>query len=96
MELEPSVMVKATEIGLAQADITLKLIYNQFYWAGISYRTQTSIGLLIGGRAKKIYLGYAFDYNLSDIQKYSFGSHEINISIKFGDSSRRYRWMKRY
>lgn len=95
-EIEPSTMIKGTETGIIQADINLKLIYNEFYWAGVSYRTQSSIGLLIGGKAKKIYFGYAFDYNLSDIRKYSFGSHEINVSIKFGDSSRRYRWMKRY
>jgi type IX secretion system PorP/SprF family membrane protein len=95
-ELEPSFLVKATEMGFIQADLNLKLIYKEFYWAGISYRTQTSAGILIGGRAKKIYFGYAFDYNLSDIQKYSFGSHEINIAVKFGDSSRRYRWMIRY
>lgn len=95
-ELEPSLMVKGTELGIVQSDINLKYIYKEFYWAGISYRTQSSIGLLIGGKAKKIFFGYAFDYNLSDIQKYSFGSHELNVAIKFGDSSRRYRWMIRY
>lgn len=95
-EIEPSLMVKGTELGFVQADINLKFLYKEFYWAGISYRTQTSIGLLLGGKAKKVYFGYAFDYNLSSIRKYSFGSHELNLAIKFGDNSRRYRWMKRY
>jgi type IX secretion system PorP/SprF family membrane protein len=96
LEFEPSFMAKGTELGFIQADLNLKLIYKEFYWAGISYRTQSSVGLLIGAKAKKVYIGYAFDYNLSDIQKYSFGSHELNIAIKFGDSSRRYRWLIRY
>lgn len=95
-ELEPSVMVKGTEAGIMQADVVLRGIYNEFYWAGISYRTQSSVGILFGARAKKVYFGYAFDYSFSDIRKYSYGSHELNISVKFGDSSRRYRWMKRY
>jgi type IX secretion system PorP/SprF family membrane protein len=95
-ELEPSVMTKVTETGIMQADIVLRGIYNEFYWAGISYRTQSSVGLLLGVRAKKVYFGYAFDYSFSDIRKYSYGSHELNISVKFGDSSRRYRWMRRY
>jgi type IX secretion system PorP/SprF family membrane protein len=95
-EIEPSAMIKATELGFVQADINMKYYYKEFYWLGVSYRTQTSVGLLLGGRAGKVYFGYAFDYNLSDIQRYSIGSHELNISIKFGDSTRRYKWMKRY
>lgn len=95
-EMEPSTLVKGSEVGFVQADLNLKLYYKEFYWAGITYRTQSSIGLLVGGRANKLFIGYAFDYNLSDIQKYSFGSHEINIALKFGDSSRRYRWLIRY
>ncbi len=95
-EIEPSFLLRGTELGIIQADINLKCYYKEFYWAGITYRTQSSIGLLIGGKANRFYFGYAFDYNLSSIQKYSFGSHELNIAIKFGDSSRRYRWMIRY
>jgi type IX secretion system PorP/SprF family membrane protein len=95
-EIEPSVMIKGSEIGFVQADFTFKYFYKEFYWAGLSYRTQSSIGLLIGGRAKKFFIGYAFDYNLSDIQKYSFGSHELNLAMKFGDNVRRYRWLIRY
>lgn len=96
LEFEPSVMLKGTEMGMFQADINLKFIHKEFYWLGLSYRTQSAIGLLIGGRAKKVYIGYAFDYNLSDLQKYTIGSHELNIAIKFGDNTRRYRWLIRY
>lgn len=96
IEFEPSVMAKGTELGFLQADLNMKFIYKEFYWAGISYRTQTSVGLLIGARAKKVFIGYAFDYNLTALQKYTFGSHELNIAVKFGDSSRRYRWLIRY
>lgn len=95
-EIEPSVMIKGSEVGFVQADFSIKYYYKEFYWAGLSYRTQSSIGLLIGGRARKFFIGYAFDYNLSDIQKYSFGSHELNLAMKFGDSARRYRWLIRY
>ncbi|NJK95526.1 MAG: type IX secretion system membrane protein PorP/SprF [Bacteroidales bacterium] len=95
-ELEPSFLLKGTELGFIQTDVNLKLIYKEFYWAGISYRTQTSVGLLLGGKAGKFYFGYAFDYNLSNIRKYTFGSHEINLAVKFGDNSRRYRWLIRY
>jgi type IX secretion system PorP/SprF family membrane protein len=96
LELEPSFLIKGSELGFVQADINMKLYYKEFYWVGLSYRTQSSIGLLIGGRQKRFYFGYAFDYTLNNIRKYTFGSHELNIAIKFGDSSRRYRWLIRY
>jgi len=95
-ELEPSFLIRGTELGIVQADLNLKYIFKEFYWIGLSYRTQTSIGLLLGGKAKNVYFGYAFDYNLSDIRRYSFGSHELTVSIKFGDNTRRYRWLIRY
>lgn len=95
-EIEPSFLFKGSELGIVQVDLNLKYIYKEFYWIGVSYRTQTSVGLLIGGKAKNFYLGYAFDYNLSDIRKYSFGSHELTLSVKFGDNTRRYRWQIRY
>lgn len=95
-EIEPSFLFKGSEAGFVQADINMKVYYKEFYWAGLTYRTQTSIGILIGGRSGRFYLGYAFDYNLSSLRKYTLGSHELNLAIKLGDSSRRYRWLIRY
>jgi len=37
-----------------------------------------------------------FDYSLNDIQRISYGSHEIMVGLKFGDNQRRYRWLNRF
>jgi len=52
--------------------------------------------MMVGAKFSRIYLSYAFDYTLSSIQRYSLGSHEINIALKLGDNARRYRWLIRY
>ena len=42
------------------------------------------------------YFAYAFDMALTDIRKHSFGSHELTLAVKFGESARRYKWINAY
>jgi type IX secretion system PorP/SprF family membrane protein len=95
-DLEPSFLLKTTEQLLPQADLSLKLYYKTDYWIGASYRTSGSVTAMFGVRADQIYVGYAYDYALSSIRKYNFGSHEIFVSLKLGSDARRYRWLNRY
>lgn len=95
-DLEPSFLLKSTEQFLPQADIALKLYYQTDYWVGLSYRTSGSLSAMFGVRKERMYLGYAYDYALSSIRKYNFGSHEVFVSLKFGSNARRYRWLNRY
>jgi type IX secretion system PorP/SprF family membrane protein len=93
---EPSFLLKATEAVSVQADLQMRAYYNNNYYLGVSYRTGSSVGLLIGFKWDRFVLGYAFDYSLSDLQRYSYGSHEINLALKLGDNTRRYKWIQRY
>lgn len=95
-EFEPSFLLKTTEQFLPQGDISFKVYYREDYWAGISYRTNGALAAMFGVRSDHYYIGYAYDYALSSIRKYNFGSHEILLSVKFGDNARRYRWLNRY
>jgi type IX secretion system PorP/SprF family membrane protein len=95
-ELEPSALLKTTEQFLPQYDVSLRLIYQSNYWAGVSYRSSGSASALLGIKANKLYMGLAYDYSLTSIRRRSYGSAEVVISVKFGDSARRYRWINRY
>ncbi len=108
--IEPSFLLKTTEQFVSQLDINAKLYVKEDYWGGLSYRTGgsyslveeslrgggSSIIIMGGARFDKFYFGYAFDYTLSAISKYSIGSHELMLGMKFGDNARRYRWLNRY
>lgn len=108
--IEPSFLFKFTENAVAQLDLNLKFYYKEDYWVGFAFRTgsgsriaQESIGgrgssiiIMAGARIDKYYFGYAFDYSFSSISSKTFGSHELMLAVKFGDSSRRYRWLNRY
>ncbi len=94
--LEPNFLFKTSEQFLPQGDLGIKIYYKEDYWAGLAGRTDGSLILILGIRADKVYIGYSFDYALSEIRKFNYGSHELSISIKFGTNARRYRWLNRY
>ncbi|TVR68235.1 MAG: type IX secretion system membrane protein PorP/SprF [Marinilabiliales bacterium] len=94
--IEPSVLVQATFESPVQVDINTRVYFRDDYWGGISYRTSGALIMMGGVKVDRFYFGYAFDYTLSSIRKHSFGSHEFMVSVKFGDTARRYRWLNRY
>jgi len=96
LEIEPSALITTTDQLLPQYDISVRLFYQNDYWAGLSYRSSGTASVLAGVRANQLYMGIAYDYSLTSIRKRSFGSAEIVISAKFGSNARRYRWINRY
>lgn len=94
--IQPSFLLKMSEQIKPQADIGATYIYKQEFWAGLAYRTSGAIIANIGVKYKNIYFGYAYDYTTQEIQTLTYGTHELNIAVKFGDNSRRYRWLDRY
>ena len=95
-DIEPSGLFMATEKKAFQLDAGARLYFREDYWAGLMYRTNGDIIFLAGIRYNKFYFGYAFDYVTSDISRFSYGSHEIVLALKLGDSARRFRWLNRY
>jgi type IX secretion system PorP/SprF family membrane protein len=94
--LEPNTLIKVSEKGVFQADFGVKAHINEDYWAGFSFRTKNTIILLGGVRVDKFYFGYAFDFSFSQLQHYTFGTHEITAALRFGENARRYRWLNKF
>ncbi|MCX6327330.1 MAG: type IX secretion system membrane protein PorP/SprF [Bacteroidia bacterium] len=96
--LEPSVFIKSSDMIFKslQVDLTTRVYYKVDYWAGLSWRTGDAIILMMGLKYDRFYFAYAVDFTLTDIRKQSFGSHELTLAVKFGESARRYRWINAY
>ncbi|RPJ76120.1 MAG: type IX secretion system membrane protein PorP/SprF, partial [Alphaproteobacteria bacterium] len=94
--IEPAILLKVPENFRAQLDINAKLSIKQDYWCGLVYRTGSAIAIFGGMKYDRYFIGYSFDYNLSTIRKYSYGSHEIVLGVQLGDSAGRYRWLNTY
>jgi len=94
LAIEPSVLVKVTNQLVAQADISTRVYYNE-YWGGLSYRTSGAAIIMFGVQVNKLLFGYAFDYNFNSLQRQTYGSHEFMVAFKFGDSASRLRFLNR-
>jgi type IX secretion system PorP/SprF family membrane protein len=92
--VEPSILIKVTNQMVAQADITTRVYYND-YWAGVSYRTGGAAIFMMGVSVNKFLFGYAFDYNFNSLQTKTYGSHEFMVAYKFGDNPARLRFLNR-
>lgn len=83
-QLEPSFLVKYVQPVDPQYEVTLRGLYNDIVWLGVSYRQGDAIGLLTGFTLQKnLSFGYSYDIIQSDISSFSTGSHEVMLAIKF-------------
>jgi type IX secretion system PorP/SprF family membrane protein len=93
--LEPSAFIKSSDMVFKsiQLDLTTRIFYKDDYWVGLSYRTNDALIALLGLKYDRFYFAYAFDFTLTEIRQQSFGTHELTLAVKFGESARRYRWI---
>lgn len=95
-ELSPSALIMMSEQMKPVADVGLTYIYDQKVWAGLSYRTTKAIIASFGVTYTNLHIGYSFDFTLQEIQRVTYGTHELTLAVRFGDSARKYRWLDRY
>jgi type IX secretion system PorP/SprF family membrane protein len=96
IELQPSMLLMMSEQLKPTADIGFTYIYARKFWAGISYRTAKAVIANFGITYNNLFIGYAFDFTLQEIQRVTWGTHELTVALRFGDSARKYRWLDRY
>jgi len=93
-ELSPYVFIK-TDFASAQYDITAMAKWRNMIWAGLSYRVQDAVAILIGAypfnqpnskeALKQLKIGYSYDITTSALGRSgrSSGSHEIMVGYCF-------------
>lgn len=90
-ELQPSVFVK-TDTKFFQAEATARVRYNKFLSGGVGYRYKDAVSAMIGAEYKNFFLGYAYDYPISNISKATNGSHEVfvtyNVKLNMNDKNK--------
>jgi len=86
-KLEPSTLIQFVSPAPVQINIGLRAIYKDMFWLGCSYRSMDAVSAMVGyTMMQNITFAYSYDFTTTDIRKYSSGTHEIMISIKFFNS----------
>ena len=94
--IQPSFIFMGSEQLLPQADIGATYIFHDDFWMGLAYRTSKAVITTVGMNYASIFINYSFDFTLQEIQRVTYGSHELSVGFKFGDSRRKFRWLDRY
>ena len=95
LQIEPSVLVKGTEVGPVQVDLNTRFLFNNSYWAGLSLRSSQALVVIAGVRAGSMNISYSYDYGISSISSVASGSHEICLGFNINDKRNRrhsYYW----
>ena len=88
--IEPSVLVKYENPAPVKFDGGLRLIYKEQVWLGGTYRHNDAFTALIGFMIKNyLMIGYSYDFSTTSIRRYSSGTHEIVLGLRFSRKQNR-------
>jgi type IX secretion system PorP/SprF family membrane protein len=80
IKVRPNMMMKIVQGAPAQLDINANVLFKDFIWTGVGYRTGDAVNVMLGAFInKQLRIGYSYDYTLSMLQDYNTGSHEIML-----------------
>ena len=81
IELQPSILLK-TDGQFFSTEITARARYRKFLTAGVAYRWNDAVSLILGAEIKDLTVGYSYDLPVSNVIKGTSGSHELFVSYK--------------
>ncbi|ARS34483.1 PorP/SprF family type IX secretion system membrane protein [Pontibacter actiniarum] len=79
----PSMMVKMAQPSPASVDATVKVLYANRLWAGVTYRHEESVAAMAGININHLFdLAYSYDASTSPLGQANAGSHEVVLGFK--------------
>ncbi len=83
-KIEPSFLVKYASPAPAKVDVGLRAIFKDQIWLGGGYRHNDAFTALVGFMYKNyLMIGYSYDITTTNIKKYSTGTHELMLGLRF-------------
>ena len=81
--LTPSILARVQDGTPLSTDFNLSVAFEELISIGSSYRTgDGAISYINFKLSEKFYVGYSYDWTVSDIRTYSRGTHEIMINYR--------------
>lgn len=83
-KIEPSACMKFVNPAPFQFDLGLRGIYREKIWVGAAFRYLDAVSAMVGYTMQEnITFAYSYDFTTTNIRKYSTGTHELMIGIRF-------------
>jgi type IX secretion system PorP/SprF family membrane protein len=89
LKFKPAFLVKAVSGAPITTDISANFLLQEKVTLGASYRWGDAVSALAGFQINnEFYIGYAFDYTVSRLNKYANGTHEFVLRFQLQNRSR--------
>ena len=89
-KIEPSFILKYASPAPVKVDFGVRGIYREQVWLGAAYRHNDAITALVGYLYKNyLMIGYSYDITTTNIKRYSTGTHEIMLGLRFSRQQNR-------
>jgi len=83
--IEPSVVIMKTGEDQIAADIYTKFYIKRLNWIALSYSTSGKMNFLTGIHLiQMLHIGYSYEFTLSKIAAYNYGTHNLVLGINLG------------
>ena len=83
-DIEPSFLLKYESPAPAKLDVGVRAIFRDQIWLGGVYRHNDAVSALLGYMYRDyLLIGYSFDFTTTNIRRYSSGTHELMLGIRF-------------
>lgn len=87
--IQPSALFKIVKSVPFHFELNAKVMYENKYWAGIGYRSQDDINVMLGLEIDDgLTLNYSYDIITSAVNTVSAGSHEITLGYRWAQWNR--------
>lgn len=87
VKFKPATMLKFTEGAPIQWDVSANFLFHEKLTLGAAYRWDAALSALAGFQINpNWFIGVGYDYQLTDLQKYSDGSYEIILKFELFNS----------
>jgi type IX secretion system PorP/SprF family membrane protein len=84
LKIKPSAVAKWISGAPLTYDLSLNALYDEKFELGVSYRHQDVIAALAGFNiTNDLKIGYSYDFNVSDLNRFNNGSHEVVLLYTF-------------
>lgn len=85
LKLKPAVLAKAVMGAPLSVDVSANLLLYERVTFGLAYRWDAAVSALVGFQVTdNIMVGYAYDYETTELNRYSNGSHEVFLRFELG------------
>lgn len=83
LKFKPAALAKIVSGAPISVDISANFLISNVFTIGASYRWDDSVDALVGFQIiDSLFVGYAYDYSVTEFNKYNDGSHEIFLRFQ--------------